>query len=331
MNSKIYGIILIVVALGVGLYLVNSGGLNKFGSLLTPPNASSTISPAAVSSSATSASSSSGLSWSSFFQSLFAPHSFSNLPTVGSVNGGSSQTYINSGSGSGGGSNAAAVTPPAGFTAAQLSPYYQEVRFGGISSGEISLTTYPSYGAPTTTVDVTGWEIKTNRSGEFIPQAVNVYYPTGQNLKSDIVLALNQTNYVNIYSNASPENIRINACMGYLNTPAQFNPGFSYDCPAPDRSQITQFTGACQNYILSLSDCQSPDFDSYYFPKNDYQCEDYLEGKFNYDWCVSTYATQPDFLSNEWRIWTDSTPLDPYHDNVELLDKDGLLVDIYSY
>jgi hypothetical protein len=344
MNPKIVGIILLIVGLGVGLYFINSGGASKFGSLFTPPGSSSTISAVATSSptqptgAAQTPSSTSGFSWNSFFQSLFSPpHGFANIPSVGSGGGSGNPGYVSglgssdSGSGSGSESGASSVTPPPGFTVNQLSPYYQKVRFSGVSTGEIGITTYPAYGTPTSTVDVTGWEIKTNHGGEFIPQVSNIYYPSGVSPVSDVILSLNQINYVNLYSNSAPANIRVNACMGYLNTPQQFNPGFSYDCPAVDRSQISQFTGACQNYIVSLNNCQSPDFSSSYFPRNDYQCEDYLQGKYTYNWCVSTYATMPNFLSNEWRIWMGATPLDPYHDTVELLDTNGLLVAVYSY
>ena len=356
MNPKVTGILLLIVGLGVGLYFVNSGAAGRFGALFSLPGshpASSTLvaasstsgsgsSPQASSSAATSTS-----PWVSFFQSLFAPHNFSNLPTVSSVNGGGSSGggYVSSGgsngssgsSGNGGSNgntgNTSSVTPPPGFTVAQLSPYYREVRLGGVSQGEISLSSYPGYGAPTSTVDITGWEIKTNHGGEFIPQAENLYYPVGVAPESDIILTLSASNiqYVNIYSNSAPNNLRLNSCMGYLNSTGQFNPGFAYDCPEPDRSQITQFTGACQNYILSLSGCEQPNFDSPYFPTKDYECEDYLQGKYNYNWCISNYGNQPGFLENEWRVWMGSSPLDPYHDNVELLDRNGLVVDAYSY
>lgn len=348
MNPKIIGIVLLVVGLGVGLYFMNSGGASRFATLLKAPGSASSTNIASSStgissnsstvSTGQSPSSSSGFSWSSFFQSLFSARGFPTVPTALNTGGGQGgQTYFTGSGSSGSGDSssasavAATVTPPSGFTAAQLSPYYQKVRLSGVSSGEISVTIYPAYSTPTSTVDITGWEIKTNHGGEFIPQAMNIYYPTGLNDESDIILALNQINYVNIYSNSAPVNLRLNVCMGYLNKPQQFNPGFSYACPAIDRSQITQFTGACQNYILSLSNCQSPDFSSYYFPSKDYQCQDYLQNKFNYSWCVSTYASAPNFLSNEWRIWMGASPLDPYHDNVKLLDRNGLLVDAYSY
>lgn len=351
MNPKVTGILLLIVGLGVGLYFINSGAGAKLGSILqTPGSSSTTISAPATSSasggtiltqasSAATSASSSGFTWSSFFASLFPSHSFSNIPTVAGLGEGSNyvsgpESGGSDDSGSGGSESASGgstVTPPAGFTVAQLSPYYQKVLFSGVSQSEISLTTYPAYGTPTSTVDITGWEIKTNRGGEYIPQVQNIYDPSGAPVESDIILALNQIQYVNIFSNTAPANLRVNECMGYLNTPQQFNPGFSNDCPDVDTSQISEFTGACQNYIRSLNDCQSPDFSSYYFPESDYQCEQYLEGKYNYNWCISTYASTPGFLGDEWRIWMGATPLDPYHDNVELLDRNGLVVAVYSY
>jgi len=335
MNPKIIGILVLIVGLGVGLYFINSGGGAKFGSLLQPPGSSSstlTATPSTTTAvsgvSSTASASSSGFSWASFFSSLFAVHNFPTIPTVGPGSGGGSGS--GGSAGSGGGTNSG-VTPPAGFTVAQLSPYYQKVRLSGVSRSEITISTYPAFGTPTSTVDITGWEIKTNRGGEFVPQVQNIYEPTGVPIQSDIILALNQVNYVNLYSNSSPANLRVNSCMGYLNTPQQFNPGFVYTCPQIDTSQISQFSGSCQNYIRSLYNCQSPDFGSSYFPRNDYQCEDYLRGKYNYTWCVSAYASGPNFLSNEWRVWMGTTPLDPYHDIVKLVDRNGLLVDVYSY
>lgn len=349
MNPKVIGIFILVVGLGIGLYFIQSGGAGKVGSILqTPGGVSTTLSAVSTSSSAVAGgnsgvsgatSTANGFSWRSFFQSLFAVHGFGNIPTVGSGNGSSGG---NAGAANGEGPGGAAssnlnlqnVTPPPGFTVTQLSPYYHEVRLSGVSQGEITLSTYPGYGAiATTTIDVTGWEIKTNRGGEFVPGAENLYYPVGVNPPTDIILTLapNPTQYVNMYSNTAPVNLRVNECLGYLNATRQFNPGFAYDCPVPDRSQLSQFTGACQNYVASLYNCQSPDFSSSYFPRNDYQCEDYLAGKYNYNWCVSTYASSPNFFSNEWRVWMGATPLDPYHDIVELLDRNGLLVDYYSY
>lgn len=347
--DKVIAIILIVVALGVGLYFITSGGAARLGSVIKFGSASTTISASGSGSSTASggtggasaaappASSSNPIA--AFFQMLFAPHGQITLPTVPGGNGSSGGTSGYGNTGSGGNSNPSgppnipADEIPAGLTLAQLSPYFHEIRFNGIGQSEIGLVTSPAYNTPTSTVDITGWEIKTNRGGEFIPQAENIYYPTGVGSENDIILTISDynTQYVNLFSNSAPVNLRLNECLGYLNDTNQFNPPFSNSCPTPDLSDISQFTGACQNYIESLGGCQTPNFSSYYFPQKDYQCEDYLEGKYNYNWCVSTYATSPNFLGDEWRVWMGSSPLDPYHDTVELLDRNGLVVDTYTY
>jgi hypothetical protein len=338
MNPKVFGIILLVVGLGVGLYFINSGGAAKFQSIFanTPgsPVATSSSTASSTRTAGSPASSSSTASSSTnpvvaFFEALFSVHSGPpSVPTVGGpgFGGGSVAT-----GGSAGASTNPSPTPPAGFTASQLSPYYQQVHFSGVSTYEISIGTYGNYGTPTGTIDITGWEIKANHGGEFIPQVAEIYNPDGLNTMSDIVLTTNQTNYVNFYANSAPINVRLNECLGYLNTPQQFNPPFPDDCPSDvNRSQISSFTGTCQNYLLSIGSCQAPDRDAL-FLTHDYQCENYIQNKFTYQSCIMLHATDSGFLSNEWHIWMGSSPIDSYHDNVELLDKNGLLVDYYTY
>ena len=90
---------------------------------------------------------------------------------------------------------------PAGFTLTELSPYFKKIMFSGVSAGTpysygtITLSTYGL--AASDTVDVTGWQIKTNRSGEYIPQAIDLYDPSGLSSPSDIFVGQGQ--YVYIY------------------------------------------------------------------------------------------------------------------------------------
>lgn len=226
---------------------------------------------------------------------------------------------------------------PAGFTAAELSPSFHQVRFGGVSPGcgyysgcygQISLYAYPS--SQSSTIDVTGWEIKANHGGEYIPQAVNVYDPSGTTAAGDIILK--SGDYVNLYSTSAPVNLRLNECIGYLPFPQQFNPPLPQTCPYVNRSAATQsFSGGCQNYIQSLGSCQLPNLNDPRIPTNDYACRDYLENNFNYLACFNAHRADVNFLSNEVRVWMGSSPLDQYHDKVELLDRNGLLVDLYTY
>ncbi|MGC9968567.1 MAG: hypothetical protein ABSC29_02435 [Minisyncoccia bacterium] len=222
---------------------------------------------------------------------------------------------------------------PAGFTASQLSPYFHQVRFGGVSAGslysygQISFYAYPT--AQTSSIDVTSWHIKSNRGGEYIPQAVTVYDPLGLNPATDILLK--NGDMLNLYSTWAPVNLRLNKCIGYLPNKTQFNPQLPQNCPYIDRSTLQSFSGACQNYILSLGSCQMANLSDIRIPQNDYSCVNYLQNNFNYKSCFDAHYADADFLSHEVRAWTGSSPLDQSHDNVYLFDRNGLLVDTYSY
>jgi hypothetical protein len=224
---------------------------------------------------------------------------------------------------------------PAGFTLSQLSPYFQKIAFGGVSPGSqysYGTITLGTYGlSASDTVDITGWQIKTNRGGEYIPQAIDLYDPSGLTLPSDIIVRQNQ--YVYIYSSPGPFNLRLNECIGYIGNSNKFTPPLPENCPYVDQSAISQmgFTGACENYIFSLGSCEVPDLNNTPIPWTDYACRDYIENNFNYKACFDAHASDADFLSNQWWIWAGSSPLDEYHDTVDLFDKNGLLVDQYSY
>jgi hypothetical protein len=204
--------------------------------------------------------------------------------------------------------------------------------------GTVSAATYYSYGTiqltdydynSTGTIDVTGWQIKALGGDEYIPQAVDLYDPTGLAPASDINMKTVDT--VSIYSSSAPFNLRLNECIGYAAHVADFVPALPNICPYPDPSQIQQFSGACQEYIYSIGQCQTPNMSSGQAPQNDYACTNYLENNLNYRSCFDQHSSDPNFLSDQIWVWTGSSPVNPYHDTVALLDRNGLLVDLYTY
>lgn len=300
MGGKILVILGIVAVFGVGLYIYNSGAADKgftFFNALSPLYSSSTKAPPVV-----------GPTYQSG-PSYIAPANNS-VPATGPLQ-----------------------TPPEGFTVGQLSPYFHQVRFGGVTAGnvfsygQISLYAYPAQSVGR--INITGWQIKSNRSGEYISQAVNLYDPSGLTPATDILLG--NGDFVNLYSTAAPVNLRLNKCLGYLPNKTQFLPQLPQTCPYVDRSAIAAFSGSCQNYINSIGNCQTPNLSSPYIPQNDYACRDYLQNHFSYYSCFSDHQTDTDFLSHEIRVWTGASPIDPFHDRVLLLDRNGLLVDMYTY
>lgn len=327
MGAKIRFIIIVIVVLGIGLYLYSSGmlvkGLKQIDALI--PTSSSTNFFTQGSS-----------SLSSFWNSLGFSGG-SHVP-VGPSLPPAQQTMIGAPASGVGGDNASAPTInpaeiPAGYTAAQLSPYFHDVQFGSVSA-----PSFYSYGTITLnddnynvtgTIDITGWQIKANNGNEYIPQAVNRYDPTGLTPESDIKVKAGDT--VSIYSTSAPFNLRLNECIGYAAHVATFVPALPLTCPYINQSQLQQFSGACQNYLNTIGQCQTPALSGPQVPSNDYACMNYLKNNFTYRSCFNQHSADANFLSNQIWVWTGSSPVSQYHDTVRLLDKNGLLVDLYTY
>jgi len=329
MGSKVIVFILVlIVGLGVGLYLYHSGafvkGIGAFNSLIPVPSSSL--------SHASGSSTSSGASWWSF---LGVPSLGSHLtgPSIPPPQG-QEPTIVGPSSG-GSAAATSTINPaniPAGFTAAELSPYFHDVRIGGATHATFSsygtITLNANYNS-TGTIDVTGWRIKANSGNEIVPQAVNLYDPTGLAPATDIILKKGDT--VRLYSTAAPFNLRLNECTGYMAHVANFVPAIPNTCPSINRSQISTLGGACQNFILSIGQCKAPNMSSPQVPQNDYACTQYLTTNFTYRSCFNAHNADANFLSNQVWVWTGSNIIDQYHNTVELLDTNGLLVDLYSY
>ena len=258
---------------------------------------------------------------------------------------GAGGTYLGPG-GTGTGSASAGLTVdpstvplsqiPSGWTAAQLSPYFHEVRIGGVSYGgfgyygTITLNTYFANKQATGTIDVTGWHIKTRDSGEYIPGAIALYDPSGLTAPSDI--RLKNGDVVYLYSSSAPFNLRLNECIGWISGVADFQPAIPAYCPQPDLSRASQFSGACQQYLQTLGGCAQPRiYNNPLVPRTDYACQDYLENNFNYKSCFEAHLGDPNFLSNQVWVWMGSNVVNRYHDTVDLLDRNGKLVDEYVY
>jgi hypothetical protein len=286
--GKVVFIIIIIVALGVGLYLYSSGafanGVKGVDALLPAPTS-------------TGSSSASSSSWSSFWNTLgFSGGSHAPIgPSLPAAP--AQQTTIGAPSSGASGSNAAvaAINPadiPAGYTAAQLSPYFHDVLFGSISAasfysyGTITLNDDDYYS--TSTIDITGWQIQSNDGDEYVPQAVNLYDPTGLAPASDINVKTGDT--VFMYSSSAPFNLRLNECIGYAAHVANFVPALPITCPYINQSQLQQFSGACQNYLDTIGQCQLPALSGPQVPTNDYACMNYLENNFTYRTCFDQHS-----------------------------------------
>lgn len=221
---------------------------------------------------------------------------------------------------------------PAGFSIRDISPYFGYMRISASPGSpgfhsQISLySSLPTSGGP---LNVTGWLIRGNRGSIYVPKAIDVYEPSGFAPERDIFMKNGDT--LTIYSTVSAlgVNIRMNKCIGYLANTRQFSPPIFASCPFINRSDIINFTGQCQNYILSLGSCQMP-APNPPVPFNDFACQAYLD-QLNYAGCVAKHRSDFDFLSNQWNIWSGTQFLDFSHDRLLLFDRQGLVVAEYNY
>lgn len=231
-----------------------------------------------------------------------------------------------------------AVEAPLGYAESQLSPFYKQIRISGVvppnDSGygsQFSVSTENLKKA----ADITGWVVRANLGGSVeIPRAISEFSPYGYNVEGDIILKPNE--HLNIYSwkSAIGKNLRLNKCTGFLNQIYTFSPSLPNDCPsiAQDKRIIT-FTGGCQDFLRSLSSCRTPSANDLnrYTGVNDVECRKVAE-QYTFGNCYDINRTKSDFLSNEWRVWTNGAmPFDSKHDRLILFDKQGLVVDEYVY
>ncbi len=157
MAEKVIFIIIVIIGLGIGLYLYSSGalvkGISGFNSLVAMHSGSG---------SSTAASSSAKPTSGSFWSFLGAGGGGSTRPSIPPKEQTiiTAPTLVSGGGASGATSTINPADIPAGFTAAQLSPYFHKVRLGTLSVGTLShygtITLSDSNNA-TSTIDITGW------------------------------------------------------------------------------------------------------------------------------------------------------------------------------
>ncbi|MEK9154719.1 MAG: hypothetical protein AAB596_01465 [Patescibacteria group bacterium] len=235
---------------------------------------------------------------------------------------------------------------PAGFKREQLSPYFDKIRISSANyssnaayPSEIRLYSYLSSSNKGDFINISGWKIRNNYSEVIIPQAVDIYEPSGVVPEKDIILSAenNGSYYIILYSNKSAlgRNIRLNKCIGYLENSYSFNPALSKNCPSIPRQDISNLSGECQNYIYSLGSCGAVNTSFYNTlsgTSDGNACRQFLNTIGTYGSCFSKYRYEKDFLSNEYRLWINQDlGIDQFHDRLRLFDRSGLLVSEYIY
>lgn len=258
-----------------------------------------------------------------------------------SLPGSSGGGYIGSGSGSG--SPVPSSSSLSGISFGTPSPYRgivtlnQYVSNAGASnpnSEYLQLYVSNSAGTP---VDVTGWTIESEASGNaiVIPQGTETPTSGTVNAVQDIVLTPGERAV--IVSGRSPigGSFRENKCIGYFSQFQTFTPSLSQNCPTASDELSANYAeyvrdAKCVNYAKTVSRCQAVLTPP---PTQSGACQSFVVKYLNYNGCVQEHQNDKDFLGASWHIYLGRTNAMWRKSNevVKLLDKEGKTVDAFTY
>lgn len=197
------------------------------------------------------------------------------------------------------------------------------IRFGGFFSG---------FSKGDERIDIGGWTLENRRGTRVeIPSASEVYGAT-----ASAPIALHGGEEV-IIATAHPtfsESFRENQCTGYLNEFHSFSPSLSEHCQTYSLDELfaRNLNNACIDIILKSRRCRQVRIAFEQIDAGN-ACIAFVGEHLNYAGCLKENREKSDFLLGTWRVFLrrSETVWDPTHDRVVLRDKNGLIVDEYSY
>lgn len=190
----------------------------------------------------------------------------------------------------------------------------------------------------TVPVDISGWTLRSDASGNTITIPKGTEVPTSGivNAAQDIVLTAGKQAL--LISGQSPigASFRENKCIGYFSSFQQFYPQLPQNCPAASNELTSNYgtdyarDAACIDFANTLSRCQvalTPPVGA------SSACQSFLVKYLNYNGCVDAHRSDTDFLGDTWRIYLGRTSAMwlTRHEIVHLLDSNGKTVDVFSY
>jgi hypothetical protein len=218
-------------------------------------------------------------------------------------------------------------------------------------------------------VDITGWTlvnargsrlfqagnalIRVNSDRVTIPQAVRLFTTDGKFNYTPVTLGRGEravvvTGSMPIQSPYAIPSFRVNKCMGYIENMKEYDfiPRISTSCTDPGRRpDIGTMEKSCFDFIRNMRSCHTPDMGpqringrlEYGYVDGvgglSQRCKNYLATNFSYNACVAETAGDPDFFTNEWRIYLNqkNSLWGGDRESISLYDNQGLLVDTIDF
>lgn len=191
----------------------------------------------------------------------------------------------------------------------------------------------PSAQVQKETIPIMGWTIENNKGIRHqIPSAFRI--PSFDSSPAPVELAEGDEVIITSSHPTSPTSFKENICTGYFNESHPFTPSLDESCPEFSRQDLQRqgLNSMCIDVIERTPRCRQVTI-GFEEAAAGNDCIAFSQSHLTYAGCVNDNRAKPDFFSNRWRVFLQrgSTLFDPVHDRVILRDKEGLIVDEYSY
>ena len=170
------------------------------------------------------------------------------------------------------------------------------------------------------TVDITGWTLKSSRTGNWVKLGGASILPLIRPSDNQIFgsnyqdVLLKQGDVVYVVKGFSPIGIsfRSNKCSGYLGERKTFTPYLSRTCPLAKNEELPQFSiyldqdDECQQLISTIPVCRTPQSYMNFSKLSDtlpQTCINYLKTQINYNTCVANHIGDSNFAGREWYLY----------------------------
>lgn len=190
----------------------------------------------------------------------------------------------------------------------------------------------------TTTIDITGWTLKSTNTGNSvtIPRGTYLYFSGTINSEDDIYVTGGDTIYLITGQTPIGVSFKLNKCSGYLSQFQKFVPYLPTSCPAPRSEDLKSIpkivvNDACLDYINSFPSCQ---VETKNFPVSwSYECRNFFQTKISYPSCVNIHKGDKDFYQHEWRAYFRHNQIlwKSRRENIILYDNIGKIVSSLTY
>lgn len=179
-------------------------------------------------------------------------------------------------------------------------------------------------------INITGFKLVNSLGSQYIIPMGHTIPGINPIAEDNIILKPGETAKIIVGQQMSITNFQENICTGYFDEKTDYGRNLSHSCPKPDyMSRISTLPDYCIATFDEISSCRTIDTQK---TQNE-TCLQYSIDHFNYQGCLKDFKNKTGFQKGSWLVWMQRNTafFRQLHDIVILYDRDGKIVDQYSY